>query len=53
MVDELRAGQAMMADMHARELAEAQHSAETLRQADEARKARGLLARLRTAWRGG
>ena len=58
-IDELKAGQALMIDMHARELAaaqqdarDAQHGAETLRQAEAARKARGLLARLRAAWRG-
>ena len=48
-----------MTEMHARELAVAQHdalaaqqAAAELRLADEARKARGLLARLRAAWRG-
>ena len=58
-IDELRAGQSMMAEMHARELAAAQHdawdarhSAETLRQAEADRKARGLVARLTAAWRG-
>jgi hypothetical protein len=48
-----------MIDMNTRELAaaqqgvrDAQHSAETLRQAEAERKARGLVARLRAAWRG-
>ena len=45
-VDELRAGQAMMADMHARELAVAQHDAEPLRQAATRRGRRG------GCWRG-
>ena len=56
-IDELKAGQAVMIDMHARELAvarqdvlAAQQAAAELRQA-EARKARGLVARLRA--RGG
>ena len=57
---ELRAGQAMMIDMHARELALAQHDALAAQQAaaelpavrGKARKARGLVARLRAAWRG-
>ena len=58
-IDELKAGQALMIDMHARELAASQHDAETaqqaaaeLRQAEAERKARGLVARLRGAWRG-
>ena len=58
-IDELKAGQAMMAEMHARELAVAQHdalaaqqAAVELRLAEEARKARGRWARLRAAWRG-
>jgi hypothetical protein len=58
-IDELKAGQAMMAKTHARELAAAQHdalaaqqAAVELRLAEEARKARGLVARLRAAWRG-
>ena len=58
-IDELKAGQAMMAEMHARELAVAQHDAQAaqqaaaeLRRAEAERKARGLLARLRAAWRG-
>ena len=45
--------------MHARELAVAQHdalaaqqAAAELRQAEAERKARGLVARLRAAWRG-
>ena len=56
---ELMAGRALMMDMHARELAVAQHdtlaaqqAAAELRQADNARKARGLLTRLKAAWRG-
>jgi hypothetical protein len=58
-IDELKAGQAMMAEMHARVLAVAQHdalaahqTAVELRLAEEARKARGRWARLRAAWRG-
>ena len=58
-IDELRAGQALMTDMHARELAAAQDrlervrdAAEAIRQAEVERKARGLVARLRAAWRG-
>jgi hypothetical protein len=58
-VEELRAGQALMIDMHARELAVARHDALAAQQAaaelgraEAARKARGLLARLRDAWRG-
>ena len=58
-IDELRAGQTLMTDMHARELAAAQDrlervrdAAEAIRQADADRKARGLVARLREAWRG-
>ena len=58
-IDELKVGQAMMAEMHARELAVAQHdalaaqqAAAELRQADEARKARGRLRRVLAAWRG-
>jgi hypothetical protein len=50
--EELKAGQAMMIDVHARELAEAQQAAVELRLAEEARKARGRWARLRAAWRG-
>jgi chromosome segregation ATPase len=58
-IDELKAGQAMMVDMYTRELALARHdvlasqqAAAKLRQAEAARKARGLVARLRAAWRG-
>jgi hypothetical protein len=58
-IDELKAGQTLMTDMHARELTAAQDrlervrdAAEAIRQADAARKARGLVARLRAAWRG-
>jgi hypothetical protein len=58
-IDELKAGQTLMVDIHARELAVAQHDAQAgqqaaaaLRQADAERKARGLVARLRAAWRG-
>ena len=57
-IDELKAGQALMTEMHARELAVAQHDAQAaqqaaaeLRRAEAERKARGLLARLRAAWR--
>ena len=58
-IDEQKAGQAVMMDMHARELAVArkdalaiQEWAAELRRAEIARKARGLVARLRAAWRG-
>lgn len=58
-VDELRAGQGLMAETHATELAAAQDAArkaeeqaEALRQVEEARKGRGRWARLRAAWRG-
>ena len=58
-VDELHAGQELMMDTHARALAEAQdqlervrEAAEDLRQAEVERRARGLVARLRAAWRG-
>ena len=58
-IDELKAGQELMIDMHARELAVARHDAlaiqewaAELRRAETARKARGLVARLRAAWRG-
>ena len=58
-IEELKARQAMMAEMHARELTVAQHdalaaqqAAVELRLAEEARKARGRWARLRAAWRG-
>jgi chromosome segregation ATPase len=57
-IEELNAGQALMREMHARELAVARHDARAaqqaaaeLRQAEAERKARGLLARLREAWR--
>jgi hypothetical protein len=53
-IDELKA-----TEMHARELAVAQHDAQVmqeaaaeLRRAEAERRARGLLARLRAAWRG-
>jgi chromosome segregation ATPase len=58
-IDELKAGQAMMQDMHASELAVAQHDAQAgqqaaaeLRRVEEARRATGRWARLRAAWRG-
>ena len=58
-IDELKAAQALMAEMHARELAVAQHDAQAgqqaaveLRRAEAERKARGRWARLRAAWRG-
>jgi hypothetical protein len=58
-IDELKAGQTVMEDIHARELAVAQYDADAgqqaaaeLRLAGAARKARGLVARLRAAWRG-
>jgi hypothetical protein len=58
-VDELQAGQGLMMDTHAQALAEAQEqlervreAAEDLRQAEVERRARGLVARLRQAWRG-
>jgi hypothetical protein len=60
-LDELKAGQAMMAEIHARELAVAQHDAQAAQQAAvelrlaegaRARKPRGRWARLRAAWRG-
>jgi hypothetical protein len=57
-IDELRAGQAMRAEIHVRELAVAQHDAHAakqavaeLRRAEAERKARGRWARLRAAWR--
>ena len=57
-IDELKAEQALMTEMHARKLAVARHDAlaaqqwaAELRQAEEERRARGLLARLRGAWR--
>jgi hypothetical protein len=57
---ELKAGQELMIDMHNRELAVARHdalaaqqaAAELRRAGEAARKARGLVARLRDAWRG-
>jgi hypothetical protein len=58
-IDELKAGQALMIGMHARELALARHdvlaaqqAAAELRQTNTERKARGFVARLRDAWRG-
>ena len=58
-IAELKAGQELMIDLHARELAVAQHDAQAgqqaaaeLRRAEVERKARGLVARLRDAWRG-
>ena len=58
-IDELKAGQALMTEMHARELAVARHdalaaqqAAMELRRVEEERRARGLLARLRAAWQG-
>ncbi len=58
-IDELKAGQALMTEMHARELAVAQHDAQVteelaaeLRRAEAERRGRGLLTRLRAAWRG-
>jgi hypothetical protein len=50
-VDELKAGQALMTEMHARELAVARHGALAAQQAVAELKARGLLARLSAAWR--
>ena len=57
-IDELKAWQALMTDMHARELAVARHdalaaqqAAAELRHAEAERKARGS-GRLRAAWRG-
>ncbi|HEY2595808.1 MAG TPA: hypothetical protein VGK33_18105, partial [Chloroflexota bacterium] len=58
-VDDLQAGQELMMDMHARALAEAQEqlsrvrdAAEGMREREQERQARGLLARLRAAVRG-
>ena len=58
-IDELMAGQAMMAEMHPRELAVAQYDAHAakqaiaeLRRAEAARKGRGRVARVLAAWRG-
>ena len=57
-IDELKAEQALITEMHARELAVARHdalaaqqAAAELRRAEAERRARGLLARLRAAWR--
>jgi hypothetical protein len=50
-IDELKAGQALMVDLHARELAAAQQAAAELRQATKAgHPATGLAAWLRAAW---
>ena len=56
---DLQAGQELMMDMHARALAEAQEqfsrvrdAAEGMREREQERRARGLLARLRAAVRG-
>jgi len=59
-IEELKAGEALMIDMHARELAAvarhdalaAQQVATELRQAEAERRARSRWARLRAAWRG-
>jgi hypothetical protein len=58
-IDELKAEQALVAEMHARELAVARHdalagqqAAAELRRTEAERQARGLVARLRSAWRG-
>lgn len=51
-VDELKAKQTSMTNMHAKELAAAQQAADDLRQADETRKARGRLRRAWDGWRG-
>jgi hypothetical protein len=58
-MDELKAGQGLMTDKHAAELAasqdaarKAEEQAEALRQAEEARKARGRLRRAWDGWRG-
>ena len=58
-IDELKARQTLMTEMHARELAVAQHDAQVteeaaaeVRRSEAERRARGLLARLRAAWRG-
>jgi DNA repair exonuclease SbcCD ATPase subunit len=58
-IEELKAGEALMIDMHARELAVARHdalaaqqAAAELRQANAERRARGRWARLKAAWRG-
>jgi hypothetical protein len=50
-IDELKAGQALMMDLHARELAAAHEAAAEQRQAAEAGpQATGLVAWLRAAW---
>ena len=58
-IDELKAGQTLMTDMHARKLAGAKHdalaaqqAAAVLRQAETERKARGRLRRAWDGWRG-
>ena len=58
-VEEVLAGQLLMAETYARELVVAQHdakaarqAADELRQAEAARKGQGRWARLRAAWRG-
>jgi hypothetical protein len=55
-VDELKAGQGMMQDLHAQELAaaqrEAQEAVEALQRAEAGRKARGRLRRAWDGWRG-
>jgi hypothetical protein len=58
-IDELKAGQTLMTDMHAREFAVAQDrlervqdAAEAIRQAEAARQARGRLRRAWDGWRG-
>jgi hypothetical protein len=51
-VDELQAGQQLMMDTHARALAEAQDQLERVRETAAEWRARGLVARLRAAWRG-
>ena len=58
-IDELKAGQALMTEAHAREFAVTRHDAlaaqqatAELRRAEAERRARGLLARLGAAWRG-
>jgi len=58
-IEQLKAWEALMIDMHARELAVARHDAlaaqqvaTELRQAEAERRARGRWARLRAAWRG-
>jgi hypothetical protein len=46
------AAEAEAADQARRQAQAAQDNAETLREAEAARKGRGRLARLRAAWRG-